>query len=154
MSSLQEKFDQLSSTYPPQMRASLVLPLLQLMQKEHGHIRAQDANIVAAYTGVPTVQVMEALSWYTMFNRQPVGRHVVKVCRNIACSLRGAERIVGQLERQLGIKIGETTADGRCTLLTVECMASCGSAPAMQINDTHYDQLSEEKVARIIEALV
>jgi len=150
---LEERFERIRAAYPPQMRASLVLPLLQIMQEEKGHVSTEDARVVAEYTGVPLVQVIEALSWYTMLFREPVGRNVIKVCRNIACSLRGAERMLDHLERRLGIKPGETTADRRFTLLCVECLASCGTAPAMQVNDTYHEELSEAKIDRILEGL-
>jgi NADH-quinone oxidoreductase subunit E len=75
---------------------------------------------------------------------------VVKVCRNIACALRGSDRLIDHLERRLGIKAGQTTADGRCTLQAVECLASCGTAPAMQINDTYHERLDEAAVDRIL----
>jgi NADH-quinone oxidoreductase subunit E len=153
MSSLEERFDRVRAAYPPQMQASLVLPLLQIVQEEKGCVGAEDAHAVADYTGVPFVQVMEALSWYTMLFRQPVGQHVIKVCRNIACSLRGAERMLDHLERKLGIKVGETTPDRRFTLLCVECLASCGTAPTMQVNDTYHEELSEAKIDRILEDL-
>lgn len=153
MSSLEEKFDRLRATYPPQMQASLVVPLLQIMQEEKGHLTTEDARIVAEYTGVPLVQVFEALGWYTMLFRQPVGRHAIKVCRNIACSLRGAERMLDHLERKLGIKAGETTADRRFTLLCVECLASCGTAPTMQVDHTYHEELSEARIDRILEGL-
>ncbi|HTP96717.1 MAG TPA: NAD(P)H-dependent oxidoreductase subunit E [Burkholderiales bacterium] len=151
--SLKEQFDRVRSAYPPEMSASLVLPLLQLVQQAQGYVTEQDAATVAEYAGVPRVQVLEALSWYTMLYREPVGRHVIKVCRNIACSLRGSERLLGHLERSLGIGVGETTADRRCTLLAVECLASCGTAPVMQVNDTHYEQLDEAAVDRILKDL-
>ncbi len=102
---------------------------------------------------MPPIQVVEALTWYSMFEREPQGRYVIKVCRNIACSLRGSERIVAHLERRLGIGVGETTADGRFTLKTVECLASCGTAPAMQVNRTYHEQLDEAKLDRILESL-
>jgi len=153
VSSVEEKFARVRAAYPPQMQGSLVVPLLQLMQEEKGHVTTADARIVADYTGVPLMQVMEALSWYTMLFRQPVGRHVIKVCRNIACSLRGAERMLDHLERKLGVKAGETTADRRFTLLCVECLASCGTAPTMQVNHTYHEELSEAKIDRILEDL-
>ena len=153
MSSLVEKFEQVRGTYPPEMRQSLVLPLLQIVQKEKGYVTTQDAIMIADYAGVPPAQALEALSWYTMLFRAPVGRHVVKVCRNIACSLRGAERMLAHLERTLGIAVGETTPDGRFTLLTVECLASCGSAPVMQVTESHHDQLDEKKIDEILKDL-
>jgi NADH-quinone oxidoreductase subunit E len=108
---------------------------------------------IAGYIGMPAIQVVEALSWYSMFDREPQGRYVIKVCRNIACSLRGSERVVAHLQRRLGIGLGETTADGRFTLKTVECLASCGTAPAMQVNRTYHEQLDDAKLDRILETL-
>ena len=148
-----EEFDVLRATYPENMASSLVLPLLQLMQKAKGHLTESDAVFVAEYLGVPAMQAVEVLSWYSMLYREPVGKQVIKVCRNIACSLLGAERLIAYLENKLGIKAGETTPDGRFTLLLVECLASCGTAPAMQVNDTYHECLSEEKIDRILEEL-
>lgn len=153
MSCLTDKFDRLRVTYPADMKSSLVLPLLHLMQREKGHLTEGDAIFIADYLGVPAMQVKEALTWYTMFHRKPVGKHVVKVCRNIACSLMGAERLIQYLEKKLGIAEGETTADGRFTLLAVECIASCGTAPAMQVNDTYHEQLTEDKIDLILKEL-
>jgi len=152
-SGLLEQFDRLRGTYPPQMSASLVLPLLQIVQQRNGHVTPDDARFVADYAGVPPIQVTEALSWYTMLHRRPVGRHVVKVCRNIACALRGSERILAHVEKTLGIAPGGTTADGRCTFLAVECLASCGTAPVMQVDETYHEQLDEAKVDGVLEAL-
>jgi NADH-quinone oxidoreductase subunit E len=153
MSCLTDKFNRLRRTYPAEMTSSLVLPLLQLMQEEKGHLTESDALFIADYLGVPEMQVKEALTWYSMLYRQPVGRHVIKVCRNIACSLLGAERLMEHLKAKLGIREGETTADGRITLLAVECLASCGTAPAMQVNDTYHERLSEAGIDRILQEL-
>ena len=147
------RFDALRSQYPPEMKTSLVLPLLHCVQDEQGFVTEADAVRIAEYIGMPAIQVVEALTWYTMFDREPQGRYVIKVCRNIACSLRGSERIVAHLERRLGIGVGETTVDGRFTLKTVECLASCGTAPAMQVNRTYHEQLDEAKLDRILESL-
>lgn len=144
------EFDRVRATYPPEMSASLVLPLLQLVQQRKGHVTPADARFVADYVGVPPMQVVEALSWYTMLHRQPVGRHVVKVCRNIACALRGSDRLLAHVERKLGVAPGGTTADGRCTFLAVECLASCGTAPVMQVDATYHEQLDEAKIDRIL----
>ena len=152
-SELLEEFDRLRRTYPQPMNASLVLPLLQIVQQHKGHVTAADAKFVAAYAGVPPAQAIEALSWYTMLHRQPVGRHVVKVCRNIACALRGSERLLAHVENKLGVAPGGTTADGRCTFLAVECLASCGTAPVMQVDETYHEQLDEAKVDRVLEGL-
>jgi NADH-quinone oxidoreductase subunit E len=147
------QFDALRREYPPGMQTSLVLPLLHCVQDAQGYVTEADAVAIAEYIGMPPIQVVEALTWYSMFERGPQGRYVIKVCRNIACSLRGSERIVAHLERRLGIGVGETTADGRFTLKTVECLASCGTAPAMQVNRTYHEQLDEAKLDRILESL-
>ena len=147
------RFDALRSQYPPEMKTSLVLPLLHCVQDEQGFVTEADAVRIAEYIGMPAIQVVEALTWYTMFDREPQGRYVIKVCRNIACSLRGSENVLAHLQQKLGIGVGETTADGRFTLKTVECLASCGTAPAMQVNRTYHEQLDAAKLDRILESL-
>jgi NADH-quinone oxidoreductase subunit E len=147
------RFDALRSQYPPEMKTSLVLPLLHCVQDEQGFVTEADAVRIAEYIGMPAIQVVEALTWYTMFDREPQGRYVIKVCRNIACSLRGSETVLAHLQQKLGIGVGETTADGRFTLKTVECLASCGTAPAMQVNRTYHEQLDAAKLDRILESL-
>ncbi|RNC68511.1 MAG: NAD(P)H-dependent oxidoreductase subunit E [Desulfuromonadales bacterium] len=153
MSALVDKFSELRGGYPEEMASSLVLPLLQLTQEAKGHLTESDAVFIADYLGVPAMQVVEALSWYTMLYREPVGRHVIKVCRNISCSLTGGGRLMGYLERRLGVRQGGTTADGRFTLLAVECLASCGTAPAMQVNDTYHERLTEARIDQILKEL-
>jgi NADH-quinone oxidoreductase subunit E len=148
-----EQFDALRAQYPPEAKTSLVLPLLHCLQDAHGFVTEADAVAIADYIGMPPIQVIEALTWYSMFDREPQGRYVIKVCRNIACSLRGSERVVAHLQKKLGIGVGETTPDGRFTLKTVECLASCGTAPAMQVNRTYHEQLDETKLDRILESL-
>ena len=153
MSALERKFEELRRAYPAEMKASLVLPLLHYAQEANGCVTDDDAAAIAECTGVARIQVAEALTWYTMFRREKAGRHVVKVCRNIACSLRGAERLVDHLRKRLGIEVGETSADGRYTLVTVECLASCGTAPAMQVGDTYHENLDETAIDRILAEL-
>jgi NADH-quinone oxidoreductase subunit E len=153
MTELRSKFEELRREYPAEMSASLVLPLLHFVQEARGCVTNEDAAAIAECTGVPNIQVSEALTWYTMFRRQPAGRHVVKVCRNISCSLRGAERLVDHLRKRLGVEVGETSADGRFTLITVECLASCGTAPAMQVDETYHENLDEAAVDRILAEL-
>ena len=150
---MRERFDALRAQYPAEMSASLVLPLLHCLQREHGWIHEDEAAMVADYLGLPAMQVLEAVRWYTMFKQAPQGRHVLKVCRNIACALRGAEDLITHLQRTLGVQAGQTTPDGRFTLETVECLASCGTAPAMQVGDTYHERLTPAKVDSIIGAL-
>lgn len=150
---LRAQFDALRATYPPEMATSLVLPLLHCVQDAQGYVSEEDAVMIAGYIGMPAMQVVEALTWYTMFERAPTGKYVIKVCRNIACSLRGSDRIVAHVKRTLGIDVGQTTPDGRFTLQTVECLASCGTAPAMQVNRTYHESLTEAKVDAILKGL-
>ena len=150
---LRERFDALRREYPPEMKTSLVLPLLHCVQEENGYVTEDDAAAIAEYVGMPAIRVVEALTWYSMFERAPQGRYVIKVCRNIACSLRGSEALIEHLQRRLGIQVGETTADRRYTLRTVECLASCGTAPAMQINRTYHERLTAAALDRILEEL-
>lgn len=153
MSCLKDKFDELRKIYPEEIKASMVLPLLQMTQKEKGHLTESDAIFIADYLDVPHMQVKEALTWYSMLYRRPVGRHVVKVCRSISCALCGEEHLIAHLTEKLGVKPGGTTPDGKFTLLEVECLASCGTAPAMQVNDTYHEELTVEKIDRILEEL-
>ena len=103
--------------------------------------------------GLPATQVSAAATFYTMLNTKPVGRHLIQVCTNISCSLLGAEHLLSYLSHKLGIDVGETTDDGRFTLLEVECLGSCGTAPMMQVDDGYYENLTEEKVDQILASL-
>jgi NADH-quinone oxidoreductase subunit E len=150
---LRARFDAIAARYPGEMRPSLVLPLLHCMQQAQGHVTRADAVVVAEYAGVPAMQAVEALEWYSMFEQAPQGRHVIKVCRNIACSLRGAEALTDLLRGRLGIEVGTTTPDGRFTLRTVECLASCGTAPVMQVNEVYHERLHPARVEEILESL-
>lgn len=150
---LRARFDAIRALYPPEMAPSLVLPLLHCTQEAQGFVTEDDTVMIADYIGVPAIQVLEAMRWYTMYHGAPQGRHVVKVCRNIACALRGSETLIGHLQQRLGIAVGQTTPDGRFTLQTVECLASCGTAPAMQVNDTYFEHLDAARVDEILKDL-
>jgi NADH-quinone oxidoreductase E subunit len=130
---------------------SALLPALYLAQQDYGGwLPAEAYEEVAAVMALPATQVAATASFYTMLNRKPVGRHLIQVCTNISCSLLGAGHLVDYLGRKLGIEPGETTADGKFTLLEVECLGSCGTAPMMQLDDTYYENLTEEKVDQIL----
>ena len=135
MKHLIPEFDALRSRFPTGFESSLVLPCLRRVQEERGYVADADIDELVAYLGVPRIQIEEVLSFYGQFRRKAVGRWHIQACRNVSCSLRGAERIVGHLTAKLGIAPGQTTADGRFTLSTVECLASCGSAPVVMINE-------------------
>jgi NADH-quinone oxidoreductase subunit E len=147
-----EKIQQLKSRYP--QAKSALLPALHLAQREHdGWLSDEVMTEVAEVMDLPPAEVRSVASFYTMFHRRPVGKHLVQVCTNLSCSLLGAEHIVEHLKRALGIEVGETTADGLFTLLEVECLGSCGTAPMMQIDDTYYENLTIERVDEILSQL-
>ena len=133
---------------------SALLPGLYLAQRDYGGWLPDAAcDEVAAATGLPATLVRAVASFYTMFHREPVGRHVIQVCTNISCSLMGASHIVEHISQKLGVKPGETTADGAFTLLEVECLGSCGTAPMFQLNDDFHEDLTREKVDEILDNL-
>ena len=130
-----------------------MLPCLRRMQEDRGFVADSDIDDLVAYLGVPRIQIEEVLSFYTQFRRKPIGRWHIQACRNVSCSLCGAERIIEHLTKKLGIGPGQTTVDGRFTLSTVECVASCGSAPVVLINDTYHERVSPEQLDSLLETL-
>ena len=146
-----KKFEETISRYPKKEAA--MLPVLYLAQEEFGHLSYDAIAYVAKLMGQSPARVHGVVSFYTMFNVKPVGRYHIQVCRTLSCALRGAERVTGLIRKTLGIEVGQTTADGKFTLSEVECLASCGTAPMMQINDDYYENLTEEKVSEILGAL-
>jgi NADH-quinone oxidoreductase subunit E len=143
-----KEMEAIAASYP--VRKSAILPLLHLAQREFGFIDNEVVELVADVLGLKPIHVEEALSFYTMFHRSISGKYVIQVCTNLSCSLLGSEDIVSYLEKRLGIPRGSTTSDCLVTLRTVECLGSCGTAPAMMINDTYYENLSVEKVEAIL----
>ena len=142
---------QIIKRYPEGRQKSALLPLLHLAQVEFGgwlSVEAMDA--VARILNIAPIEVYEVATFYTMFNLKPVGKCVIEVCRTGPCWLRGAEDIVAHIEKTLHIKEGETTADGMFTLKTVECLASCGTAPMMQIGETYHENLNCNTVDNIL----
>jgi NADH-quinone oxidoreductase subunit E len=130
-----------------------MLPVLYLAQQEFGHLGPEAIEYVANLMDQPPARVHGVVSFYTMYNMKPIGRHHIQVCRTLPCALRGAEKVTELLKQKLGIEPGQTTADGRFTLSEVECLASCGTAPMMQINDNYYENLTEEKINEILESM-
>jgi NADH-quinone oxidoreductase subunit E len=146
-----EQIKKLEAQYPDPRSA--LLGALALAQREVGWLSPDAMVEVGEVMGLTPAQVGSVASFYTMFNRQRVGRHLVQVCTNISCSLLGAESLLDHIKEKLHINVGETTPDGAFTLLTVECLGSCGTAPVMQVDDTYYEQLTPEKVDQILEGL-
>ncbi|MFZ3063896.1 MAG: NADH-quinone oxidoreductase subunit NuoE [Nitrospirota bacterium] len=129
---------------------ALLLPALYIAQEEFGHLDTEALQYVADVLKVPRSKVFGVATYYTMYKTKPTGKHLVQVCTNLSCSLLGADHIVKYLENRLSIKVGETTPDNRFTLVTVECLGSCGTAPMMQVDDTYYENLTEEGIDRIL----
>jgi NADH-quinone oxidoreductase subunit E len=138
--------------YPEAQVKSALLPLLHLAQMEFGGwLSVQAMTCVAELLQIKQIEVFEVASFYSMFNLKPVGKCVLEVCRTGPCWLLGAEDIVRHAEKRLGIKAGETSADGMFTLKTVECLAACGTAPVMQVGETYHEQLTCEKLDEILD---
>jgi NADH-quinone oxidoreductase subunit E len=146
------EFDQLRARFPKGFDSSMTLPCLRRIQEDRGYVADSDIAELAAYLGVPRIQIEEVLSFYGQFRRAPVGRCHIEMCRNVSCSLLGAERLIDHMSRKLGIKPGETTADGAFSLATVECMASCGTAPMLVVNGAYHEKMDAAKVDALIEA--
>lgn len=150
MKHLLAEFEALRRRFPAGFESSLVLPCLRRVQEERGHVAGEDIEMLVAFLGVPRIQIEEVLSFYSQFRRTPVGHCHIQACRNVACSLMGAERLIDHLSKKLGIAPGETTADGRFTLSTVECLASCGTAPVVMVNGAYHESASAEKMDALI----
>jgi len=153
MKHLIPEFDVLRTHFPAGFESSLVLPCLRRVQEDRGHIADADIDALVDYLGVPRIQIEEVLSFYTQFRRQPIGRHHLQVCHNVSCSMRGAERVLDRLSRKLGIRPGQTSADGRITLSTVECLGSCGTAPVVMVNETYHENASAESIELLLDRL-
>jgi NADH-quinone oxidoreductase subunit E len=154
MKHLIPEFEKLRGRYPPGAESALVLPCLRRIQEDRGHVADEDIDDLCAWLGVPRIQVEEVLSFYTMFRRTPVGRWHVQVCRNVSCSMRGAERLVDHVCRRVGVAgPGATTADGRYTVSTVECLGSCGTAPVLVVNETYHENMDAAKADALLEGL-
>ena len=140
-----------ASLYP--QRKSAILPALTIAYRQVGHLNNDIYKEISRVIRVPHVEVAEAATFYTLFPKQPVGKYLIQVCHNISCALLGADSLVAYLEQKLGIKKGETTPDKLFTLVAVECLGSCATAPMMQINQDYYENLTREKVDGILEKL-
>jgi NADH-quinone oxidoreductase subunit E len=137
----------------PALQAQL-LSSLYAAQERHGYLSDQALTEVASELGLTLSHVYDSASFYTLFHTKPTGRYVIQVCEGLSCYLSdGADRLVDHISSKLGIGAGETTADGRIALVTVQCLGSCGTAPAMRVNNELYENLTPEAVDRIVEQL-
>lgn len=146
------EIDRLIALYPD--KRSAILPALWVAQREQGFVGSNAMEQIAAKIDVSPAYVAGVVSFYTMFQTKPVGKYLIQVCTTLACCLRGSDRLVDHISRKLGIEVGETTKDGRFTLVTVECLGSCGTAPMLQLNDDYHENLWPlEKVDALLDSL-
>jgi NADH-quinone oxidoreductase subunit E len=146
-----KKLGEIIAQYP-QKKAAL-LPVLHIAQQEFGHISYEAEKIVAALLDIKPIEVREVVTFYSMFLREPVGKYHIQICSNLSCSIMGAENLIGYLKNKLGIEIGETTADNKFTLTTVECLGACEHAPCMMVNFDYYGHLDQDKIDEILDQL-
>ena len=137
--------------YPTRMGACI--PALHLCQEQNGWISEEVILWVSSRLDLPPAHVQGVVTFYTLFNQKPVGRHQVWVCRTLPCALRGGVDLLHHCEKRLGVRAGETTSDGAITLRTAECLASCGTAPMMQVDKEYHENLTPETVDRLLDAL-
>lgn len=147
------KAQEIIARYPEGKQKSALLPLLHLLQEQEGWTSEAGMDYVAELLNILPIEVYEVASFYTMFHLEPVGKHVIEYCRTGPCCLMGGEEVFAHLKNRLGIKAGETTADGKFTIKEVECLAACGWGPVFQIREKYYMNLTNAKVDEIIEEL-
>ena len=147
-----QKLEQILGRYPNKMAACI--PALHLCQNANGNWLSPEAiQFVADRLELSSAHVKGVVTFYSLFNEHPPGKHQVWVCRTLSCALRGSDAILEHCQKRLGVAVGGTTADGRFTLRTAECLASCGTAPMMQVDQTYYETLTPEKVDHILARL-
>jgi len=150
-----QEIDHWVARFPPGRQRSAVLSALRAAQEQNrGYLTPALMDAVAAHLQLPPIQVYEAASFYSMFETHPCGRHHVSICTNISCMLRGGEELVAHVEQRLGIRQGESTADGRIFLKREEeCLAACTGAPMMMVDHVYHENLTTERVDRILDEL-
>jgi NADH-quinone oxidoreductase E subunit len=146
-----KKANELLKKYPPSRKQSAVIPLLDIVQRQaDGWLPISAMQKVAQFLQMPEIRVYEVASFYTMFNLQPVGKHLIQVCRTTPCWLRGSNSITNECKGHLKIDLGQTTKDKKFTLVEVECLGACVNAPMVQINDDYYEDLTPDIMKDIL----
>ena len=148
-----EKIQKEVAKYPSDQKQSAVMSALIIAQDEKGWLSSETMDDVARVLDMPPVAVYEVATFYSMIHAEPIGKYHIQICRTLSCKIRGAGKITEHCVQKLGIKPGETTADGRFTLSEVECLGSCGTAPMLQINFDYHEDLTPEKVDQVLDAL-
>jgi NADH-quinone oxidoreductase subunit E len=144
------ELDKVVSRFPPDRKSAAMIPALRLCQELLGWVTPEAMALCAERLGVPALRAQEVATFYVMLHTQKPGRHVLDLCTNVSCSLRGAERLLAYLEKKLGVRAGHTTGDERFTLREAECLASCGTAPAMLVDERFHESLTEAKLDQIL----
>ena len=153
-SELRAEIDKWIAKYPQEWRQSAVMAALMLVQDDNGgYLTTELMDKVAAYLDMAPIAVYEVASFYSMYERKPVGKHKVCVCTNVSCMINGSDRIVEYLEKKLGMKLGQSSEDGKYTLKEVECLGACGGAPMFQIGNKYYENLTPELIDSILDGL-
>jgi NADH-quinone oxidoreductase subunit E len=146
-----DKVDKEAAKYPS--RRAAVKSALRYCQEEVGWVSSGVVTAVATHLGLEPIEVYEVATFYDMFYTEPGGRHRIRVCTNVSCMLRGAEAVVSHLKEQLGIKVGETSPDGRITLLEAECLGACGGAPMLVCGNQYFENLTADKLDSLLDQL-
>ncbi|EME69853.1 NADH:ubiquinone oxidoreductase 24 kD subunit [Paramagnetospirillum caucaseum] len=147
-----EKAKAFIAKYPAGRQQSAVMPLLDLAQRQEGWVSRAAMEVIAEMLDMAPIRVEEVATFYTMYNRKPVGTFHVQVCTNLPCMLRGSDDVVAAAKATLGVEFGDMTGDGKFTLSEVECLGACVNAPMMQINDDYYEDLTAESTKAVLEA--
>ena len=150
---VRSKIDEARTKYPAEQPRAALIWALHAAQDEYGWLDEATLESIAAYLDLEPIKVYEAATFYDMFNREPVGRHQIKVCTNISCMLTGSDDVTARLRDRLGIDFGETTGDGRFTLTEVECLGACGGAPVIWIGRDYYENVTPERLDEILAGL-
>jgi NADH-quinone oxidoreductase subunit E len=148
-----KQIDKEVAKYPAERKQSAVMAALRIAQEEHGWLNQEVMDYIAELLEMRPIQVYEVATFYSMYELKPVGKHKICVCTNVSCMLCGSDGVVAHLEKRLGIKLGETTEDGKFTFKEVECLGACGGAPMMQIGKQYYENLTTDKIDAILDSL-
>lgn len=146
-----KKINEILARYP--QKEAAILPLLHIAQQEFGCISPDSEKRIADILGLKPIRVREVLTFYTMLNREPVGKYHIQVCSNLSCSLLGAEKLIDYLKEKLRIEPGQTTEDKKFTLTLVECLGACEQAPCMMVNFDYFGNLDKKKIDKILDGL-
>ncbi len=148
---VRKEIEKIVARYP--QKEAAILPVLHITQQEFGFISPESEKLIAGILGIKPIQVREVVTFYTMLNREPIGKYHIQVCSNLSCSLLGAEKLTDYLKEKLSIEPGQTSEDKKFTLSLVECLGACEQAPCMMINFDYHGNLDKKKIDKILDGL-